>query len=1204
MGRVFKPKTEATEYTPQAGDKFESIVAARCEAVDPKITCDEVALFNWGTKEPKEIARALVELLGVRKWDDPDPNKWELDPARGAGKKLLLPKVLKKEGLAYNKVHKLKVKQQLPATAVVISKLDKWFLPADQTCDISWEVEGVKPRAKKLDFDVYASNYCNATPTNINDFVDYAYADTPDVPIRQKPVSDDVAERATGDIGDWKGESEAASGVLKPRAPAKRYINAASSPYTVMLRYYEDDSQKTALLRVSSFWPRWSGTGVGRAVVADSLKIKWHLKNCPGGMQGQFLIFDKEDKIVWRQGLPEGKCANGDQEFDWSANGATLVKEDRMPYRVQIQVHTNKDTSPGLGLAGMHTEVRIFCHPDTGTFGADHEQETQVLAMNQAPWLPGQAPAEDSAKGRKLRLAKAGYHPGPVADGEAQPAYVRAIQEFQRDHQTTGANTRLVNDGTIDPDTKTAIAAQNPGRRPLFGDSSRADITAADAIKTALNDKTADLIAWVDDRHFYTMSGTDVTGLKPGFYANMDLNNYRLGMTVGDGKQAKDAAYICRPWLPLEVAIPIMKKGDALYSATVPTVTDAMRQAAGPLRVDWTFRDLPMVDKVNDALYEHDRARPRKFLTTVITALKGSQDDKDAFNCPAASGGLRGASYYRAPFGFGDDDSLAPWKGFDDSGNTVVCSVAHDDLGQEAARVFATHLGKAGVYFRPSIIAGDGYQFRSQVNFRDLPGGSTHPNWKVLRDRYDKDKLPQMHGPKIRMWRKASLRAYIPWEVNADRHWGNGYDFETAFKVYYEPCCIHVVLESTGGAPVYPPDTLFPAGTGEAAYRTLIANNVASKGLNVKTDRYQPENVITRSLAYVWPWSTHKHLGINWVPPAGTSIADYDNNHLYNTGGGVYNDTWRKFRSQVLIEAVKQIEQTSGVMRGYTMAEFRATPRYWVQKYYCDTCAVDQLLIELTATGASGVGEDCRIATCAGHLVTGAYRQYGCNKPGCTEKTAWVTANMNNSPCTRRCTGTLTMSSSAGWLSFRKTLFDTVTTEYTCGTCGNVTKAVEPANNTGTRAGQVCGKACTGTFRQISPVRTDQIGGEQDMMGLPAAAEQMGAIWFFCTYGRGVSTWGHEIAHLKQVEHGPGAGGYKPEAHDSVVATVAPLNTFDPGENGWDRVCIMGYLRTGADAADVDRGYFCGKCILKLRGWIVNTGGVNLNAPGGGELGP
>ena len=49
-----------------AGDTFENIVATKCEVVDPKITWQEVALYNWGTQEPEEVARALVEILGVR----------------------------------------------------------------------------------------------------------------------------------------------------------------------------------------------------------------------------------------------------------------------------------------------------------------------------------------------------------------------------------------------------------------------------------------------------------------------------------------------------------------------------------------------------------------------------------------------------------------------------------------------------------------------------------------------------------------------------------------------------------------------------------------------------------------------------------------------------------------------------------------------------------------------------------------------------------------------------------------------------------------------------------------------------------------------------------------------------------------------------------------------------------------------------------
>jgi hypothetical protein len=211
---------------------------------------------------------------------------------------------------------------------------------------------------------------------------------------------------------------------------------------------------------------------------------------------------------------------------------------------------------------------------------------------------------------------------------------------------------------------------------------------------------------------------------------------------------------------------------------------------------------------------------------------------------------------------------------------------------------------------------------------------------------------------------------------------------------------------------------------------------------------------------------------------------------------------------------------------------------------------------------------------------------------------------MTGQACTRRCTGTLSVSSSAAWLGFKKKLFDSVTTQYRCGTCNQTKDIVEPANNTGTRAGQVCGNPCPGTFQPTGPARVNEIGEQTDMMGLPAAGESMGGLWLFCTYGRGVSTWAHEIAHHKHLEHGPGGGGYLPAQHDSVVSTVAPLNGFPAPKNGWDRVCMMGYVRTGANVADLDRGFFCGKCILKLRGWIVETGGVHTNRPAGNVTGP
>src|SRR5262249_32696986 len=151
-------------------------------------------------------------------------------------------------------------------------------------------------------------------------------------------------------------------------------------------------------------------------------------------------------------------------------------------------------------------------------------------------------------------------------------------------------------------------------------------------------------------------------------------------------------------------------------------------------------------DDVDTTLFQASRTRPKKYLTKTFGAapFKGTHNGKDAFNCPTAQGGLRGGDYYKAPFGI-EAHSLIPWKALADSGPSAVCSVVHDDLGQDEARLYATHLGKAGVYLNPSTMGGDGYQFRAQVNFADLPSGATHPNWKTLKDRYEADKLPQAH---------------------------------------------------------------------------------------------------------------------------------------------------------------------------------------------------------------------------------------------------------------------------------------------------------------------------------------------------------------------------------------------------------------------------------------------------------------------------
>jgi len=244
MGRLFQARKDAIKHKPAAGKTFSEIVAehSNTEAAEPPLTNDEVALFNWGTKEKEEVLRAIREVIGVKDEND-DPYSCKLDPTLGADGEFLLPKVWKPKDLTLDKTHKVTLKKQLAAPAVSFKALSKWFIPGDETCDVDFHTEGIEERADKIDFEVMASNYCKATPTNDGEFVTYVFADLPDVPIFTKTLPDAAGKpRSDSKVDDWKGESKAADGILKPRGPEpekQRFINVACSPYTVNLRYYK-----------------------------------------------------------------------------------------------------------------------------------------------------------------------------------------------------------------------------------------------------------------------------------------------------------------------------------------------------------------------------------------------------------------------------------------------------------------------------------------------------------------------------------------------------------------------------------------------------------------------------------------------------------------------------------------------------------------------------------------------------------------------------------------------------------------------------------------------------------------------------------------------------------------------------------------------------------------------------------------------------
>lgn len=1187
MGTVFDKRDKAVEHTPTKGQTLGDIVESEAKKHAPTITWQELAKFNWGTSEKAEVNRALIEQLGADAVDDDDPSKTTLDPALGPSgdKKLLLPKALRLEDLDLEKIHKLKVKKTQPAPAVSIEKLSRWFIPDTETCKLNYRLEGVDERASKVDLVVYASNYCKATwkdESGVN-----AYEFTPlDIPIHERLALLDAGARASHDVADWKGESTATDGVLKPRDVDARFINVASSPYSVMIRYYKDDTDRNVAITLDPFWPRFDPSD---KVVKESLKIQWKLKNGDKLEHGTLLVVDKADKVVHRRGLDKADLAKG--EWEW-AEGDGVAKPDQMPYRAQIQAHSGILEANGVAVAVMHTEVRLAAHPDLGK-DPDPLKNPEALEIGLAPFLRSpKAPAKGTTEWYKQTLAAAGFHPGPIDGDATKDEYKLALAEFQRSYpkETVAPFTRLEAKGAEDGDTEAALDRLAADARPFFGDpASRADHDHNTA-EGLLKDKSKDLIVWVDDRHGFT----DEPGILLAYIGGashpvgadrMLMESYRGELDAGDTKVTKDAASSARPWIPVQVGIPLLSEADELDSTVVPVVTDAMRRAIGPLRVDWTFtetgEDLGVIDA---GAYTHERARTRRYVHEAVEGQKAAHKGKDLTNCPEALGGIRpatAADYFKAAFP-PPDKCLRPWQALPDATLESVCTYVHDDLGQDEAELLPSAVGRAGIYLNPSLIAGDGYRFRAELSFAKHPGGKDHPNRAALEERYPRH--PQGHTATLRVWRKTSFRGYVRWSPAGTEHWQANGAWENRVADLYRAAHVHFVHE--GGAP----NTFTLANLITAdEYKDIITARCNGADF---TDRA----LVTRDLDYVWPWCGERHMGIKSYPPPGDDIEG-------PFMKGVWNDTWNRFRIPLVHHLLHAVEKEHGLLRGHLIAEMQASPRLWTQTYRCNVCNVDQTLLETTGAGGSASGQPCHDITCGGHLATTYQQLYGCYT--CTNShvvKVEVAGNPNiGAPCPHPCTGTLqeTVLSGIGGFFSGLTKGTTHNVSYECSQCGTKRNNVEPKVGGPLLAGVPCAQLCRGTLAQSTPpTKRENIADiryASRTIGISAVGTSLSATWVFCD-GANAETWAHEIGHHRQLEHAASAPSFQITQHDTEVNDLPAISGEHADDRRWDRCCIMGYTKIAGD----DKLYFCGKCVLKNRGWKVE----GLANPAKGDQGP
>jgi flagellar hook assembly protein FlgD len=883
---------------------------------------------------------------------------------------------------------------------------------------------------------------------------------------------------------------------------------------------------------------------VKRKPINESLKISWKVRNTTKLERGFLEITDGTGKLVFQKPLKNDKFG-ADNSYQWdgkygdgvknSKDGTEIIPED-MPYRVQIQGHTDIDTPEGLALAAMHTEVRLYVHKDMRRpkdKRFDPMKDKPSLSLTKAPFIAVEAStlAEGSTKWCRNKLAEAGFHPGPVTDkAAANPEYHIALKEFKRSVPSDGGAgpgnfARLTVDVAENDALKTAInSLRGTDKRKPFGDPDKVKVNDEapdlndDAVKERLPDAEKEMILWVDDRQYFTNgwgakdeNNADFISGKP-----IGLGNYRLFLDNGDDKTGIfDAQSVSRPWIPLQVDIPVMGREDKLdvaYDKAKVVVDgskrDSMRQAIGPLRVDWTFDELPMdVQPIERADYNAATIRARKYVAWALHKNKEDYERKDTksktryTNCKTDLGGIRpdsaAGAYFKEAFGAGDLN-LDPSPAVAVDASESVATIVHDHIAASqtnpATELYEKRIGTAGIYFHPSRIAGDGYQVRAEVKFKTCTGYA-FPNLEALKKRYPV--RPQAFSAQMRVWRRSSFRGYMYWASSPPAgHWP---DCLARFRKQYRAAHVYFVHEG-GGPTVFAANTLFDLNR----YKKIVENNLSDANL-------KPNGVdkITLRADSVWPWQGSADFGWPYLSTEGMQ-----QNQLWNwLCNDILNSTWYNIREGLLLSALEQVE-AKGLLRGHLIAEFKES----VEDFSC--------------------------------------RQYECNS-ATTKHTYWL---------------------------FQR---------------GDTSAAQRVADNAWNCLVPNCSSTAHPNPPQQSKLFMKTASWVANWMPCAAVGLELGVTWVFascsgntCSEAEFVAdTWAHEVGHHRHLKHSATA----PEAqyssnpagsndhHDSErnSGQFPTLVTPNFADERWDRDCIMSYA--------VGARYFCGKCLLRNMGWKIMT---------------
>ena len=548
--------------------------------------------------------------------------------------------------------------------------------------------------------------------------------------------------------------------------------------------------------------------------------------------------------------------------------------------------------------------------------------------------------------------------------------------------------------------------------------------------------------------------------------------------------------------------------------------------------------------------------------------------------------------------------------------------MVHDDLGQAADAFFEKCQGRAGSYFHPSRIAGDGYQVRSQVRFEQAPAYQ-FPNREALGNRYPK--LPQAQTAGFRLWRRTTLRGYVGWVPT------NSWTAAPAaprpnlpvkgpqgFRGYYTGCHVHLMNElGVADADLnLAPAALFDVGD----YRDMVKQCLRPDDPRRGTFWNARSKWITVANTF-WPWSGHEQFGITEASAANVPAFD----GFQDLDDRVIKPLWYKYSTRVSLEMVRQIEKRKGWMRGHVILEYQTTPNAYRRRYQCKRC-LDIFTFVQNVTGPILAGRKCPTPGCGNRLISaGKLRavplfqgHYVCSADPThtfgpsTEQSVAGPGVWGGQACPT-CAGAPTLS-----------LEQAASERYRCDTCDFEGWFTEPGapGVRGSHRNQACPCLCGGKLKSRSTPLANQprieivdsadaellqyASGGVPTPGLPSSSlgNPVGVALNFLG---DTDLWGHEMAHCRHYEHAGNAPppGDPDAEHDSTANSTVnwadpAINEIDPVNQTWDRACLMTYITDLPNYDNAkDMPCFCFKCVLKNRGWKLHDGTVAIPAVAG-----